>query len=154
MPVFDTRTPLQTKALGEALAKQLRAGDVVLLEGDLGAGKSELARGIARGLGVSGHVPSPSFTIMQVYEDGRLQLYHFDWYRIASADELYEIAAEEYLYGEGVSLVEWPGVAQELIPQTHLLISITVTGDTGRRLSLAPAGGFHTLDYQALEASI
>ena len=152
MPVFNTHQAEETKAFGEALAKQLAAGDVVLLQGNLGAGKSELARGVARGLGIAGHVPSPSFTILQVYEDGRLPLYHFDWYRIASAEELYELSLDEYLYGDGVSVVEWPAMAEEAVPETYLQISIRTTGETDRELSLESVGGFHPLDTAKLEA--
>jgi tRNA threonylcarbamoyladenosine biosynthesis protein TsaE len=152
MPIFNTRQAAETKALGAALAKQLSAGDVVLLQGNLGAGKSELARGIARGLNINGHVPSPSFTILQVYENGRMPLYHFDWYRIKSAEELYELSLDEYLYGEGVTVIEWPSMAREALPDTHLLINISITGECDRQLSIEPVGGFHALDYTKLEA--
>lgn len=152
MPVLNTHCAAETRALGEALAKQLAAGDVVLLQGNLGAGKSELARGVARGLGVLGHVPSPSFTILQVYEDGRLPLYHFDWYRIGSAEELYELAPDEYLYGGGVSVIEWPDMAMEAVPKTHLIINISITGEFDRQLKIEPAGGFRALDFKKLEA--
>jgi tRNA threonylcarbamoyladenosine biosynthesis protein TsaE len=152
MPVLNTRSAPETQALGEALASQLLPGDVLVLQGNLGAGKSELARGIARGLGVKGHVPSPSFTIMQLYEDGRLPLYHFDWYRINSAEELFELALDEYLYGGGVSVIEWPDMAWEAVPETHLRIHISITGESGRRLFIEPAGGFHALDFSGLEA--
>lgn len=152
MPVFHTHGAAETRALGEALAAQLAPGDVLLVRGDLGAGKSELARGVARGLGVAGRVPSPSFTILQVYEDGRLPLYHFDWYRVAGAEELYELSLDEYLYGRGVSVVEWPDMAPDAIPETYLGIHIAVSGETDRIVSLESAGGFHTLDYAILEA--
>ncbi|HPJ02585.1 MAG TPA: tRNA (adenosine(37)-N6)-threonylcarbamoyltransferase complex ATPase subunit type 1 TsaE [Candidatus Limiplasma sp.] len=154
MPAVNTVSTTQTKSLGIALAKQLLSGDVVLLQGNLGAGKSELARGIARGLGISGHVPSPSFTILQVYETGKLPLYHFDWYRIGSAEELYELSLDEYLYADGVSVIEWPSMAREAIPETHLLINISITGDNDRRFSFVPVGGFHALDYVKLEAAL
>jgi len=153
MPVLNTHDAAETRAIGEALAAQLRPGDVLVLQGNLGAGKSELARGIARGLGVKGHVPSPSFTILQVYEDGRLPLYHFDWYRIGSPEELYELALDEYLYGEGVSVVEWPDMAREAVPETHLRINISITGETDRQISVEPVGGFHALDSTKLEAT-
>ena len=84
----ETNSAEETRALGEKLAERLQAGDVVTLEGELGAGKSELARGIARGLGVAETVTSPSFTILNVYESGRVPLYHFDWYRLESEEEL------------------------------------------------------------------
>ncbi|MBE0601767.1 MAG: tRNA (adenosine(37)-N6)-threonylcarbamoyltransferase complex ATPase subunit type 1 TsaE [Firmicutes bacterium] len=153
MPVVNTTSASQTKALGIALSRQLAGGDVVLLQGNLGAGKSELARGIARGLGITGHVPSPSFTILQVYETGRLPLYHFDWYRIGSAEELYELSLEEYLYAGGVSVIEWPSMARDALPETYLLINISITGESDRQFSFEPAGGFHPLDFHELEAA-
>ena len=113
-----TQSVAETRALGEKLARQLRPGDVVLLEGELGAGKSELARGIARGLGVTETVTSPSFTILNVYESGRYPLYHFDWYRLESEEELYELGMDEYLGGDGIALVEWPGRCPEAIRKT------------------------------------
>ena len=155
-PVCRSVIPItlaETKALGEALSAQLSRGTWCCLQGNLGAGKSELARGVARGLGVTGHVPSPSFTILQTYEDGRLPLYHFDWYRIASAEELYELSLDEYLYGDGVSVIEWPDMAREAVPKTHLDVSIRITGETDRQFSIEPVGGFHALDYAELEAT-
>ena len=95
-----TKSAAETRALGEKLAGRLQPGDVLLLEGDLGAGKSELTRGIAKGLGVTETVTSPSFTILNVYESGRFPLYHFDWYRLESSEELYELGMDEYLGGD------------------------------------------------------
>ena len=111
-----TTSPLETRLLGEKLAHLLQAGDVVLLLGDLGAGKSELTRGIAKGLGISGPIASPSFTIMNCYHDGTIPLYHFDWYRLSSADELYEMGLDEYLGGDGIAVIEWPTQCPEAIP--------------------------------------
>lgn len=150
---YHTHSVEETKAFGERLARQLRKGDVLLLDGDLGAGKSELTRGIARGLGVTGYVTSPSFTILQVHDEGRLPLYHFDWYRLDSAEELYELSMDEYLYDHGVSVVEWPDMADEAIPETHLRIRVTSTGDNDRTFTLLPVGGFHPLDEKALEGN-
>lgn len=149
--VIDTHSPEDTRTLGARLAAQLRPGDVLLLEGDLGAGKSELTRGIARGLGVRGYVTSPSFTILQVHGDGRLPLYHFDWYRLSGAEELYELSMDEYLYDNGVSVVEWPDMAGEAIPEKHLRIGIEPLSKNARRFTLTPEGGFHPLDGGALE---
>lgn len=154
-PMFtvETQSVEETRAFGERLAGQLRPGDVVLLEGDLGAGKSELTRGIARGLGITGPVTSPTFTILQVHEGGRLPLFHFDWYRLSGADELYELSMDEYLYDRGVSVVEWPSMAQDAVPETHLRIRIDAPADNERRFLLEPAGTFHALDERALEAT-
>jgi len=151
MTEVRTHSAAESQALGTRLAKQLCRGDVLLLEGTLGAGKSEFARGIARGLGITGYVTSPSFTILQVHEGGRLPLYHFDWYRLQSADELYELSMEEYLYGEGVAVVEWPSMAEEAVPACRLRVKIAVLSDTERRFHFLPEGGFRTLDWAALE---
>ncbi len=131
-----TNSAEETRALGEKLASGLRAGDVVLLKGELGAGKSELTRGIARGLGVKETVTSPSFTILNVYESGRCPLYHFDWYRLESAEELYELGMDEYLGGDGIAVVEWAERCPEAIPEKHIQIEITATGEEQRRFSI------------------
>lgn len=150
--IFHTRSPQETRRLGATLARQLLPGDVLILLGDMGAGKSELTRGVARGLGVKGYLPSPTFPIMQMYETGRLPLYHFDWYRLEGAEELYELSLDEYLYGEGVSVVEWPSRAEEAVPETYLEITLTPAGDEEREIALRYAGGFHALDEAALTA--
>lgn len=144
-----------TRRIGARLAEQLRAGDVVLMLGDMGAGKSELTRGIARGLGVTGYVTSPTFTILQVHESGHLPLYHFDWYRLSGAEELYELSMDEYLYGDGVSVVEWPSRAEEAIPEAYLRITLTpwdAADGCGRAIELLPVGGFHEIDEARLLA--
>lgn len=143
-----THSPAETRALGQRLARLLRPGDVLLLYGDLGAGKSELTRGIARGLGVTGPVASPSFTILNVYDEGRLPLYHFDWYRLNSAEELYEMGMDEYLGGDGVAVVEWPSQCPEAIPETNLTITLTPGEGDAREISFAPRGGFHAVNVE------
>ena len=142
-----TTSPSQTRALGKRLAQHLRPGDVLLLWGDLGAGKSELTRGIAEGLGVASTVTSPSFTILNVYDDGCIPLYHFDWYRLESADELYEMGMDEYLGGDGVAVVEWPSQCPEAIPETHLAIRLAPVGDNEREITLTPMGDFRTIQF-------
>ncbi len=127
-----TKSAAETRALGERIAERLRPGDVLLLEGDLGAGKSELTRGIARGLGVKETVTSPTFTILNVYESGRVPLYHFDWYRLESADELYELGMDEYLGGDGIAVVEWPGRCPEAVPDTAVRIRLETAGENER----------------------
>ncbi len=143
---MHTNSPAETRAFGRRLAQQLRPGDVLLLHGDLGAGKSELTRGVAEGLGVSGPVTSPSFTILNVYEDGRVPLYHFDWYRLESAEELFEMGMEEYLGGDGVAVVEWPSQCPEAIPETYLSVDIRPTGETSREITLTPVGDFRPIN--------
>lgn len=141
----------QTHQIGQALARQLQPNDVLLLLGDMGAGKSELTRGIARGLGVTGYVTSPTFTILQVHDEGRLPLYHFDWYRLNGVEELYELSMDEYLQNGGVAVVEWPSRAPEAIPESYLEISLSPNGEKGRWISVTPIGGFHALDEVALQ---
>ena len=112
----ETYSPAETFALGEEIGKNASPGDIFTLDGDLGTGKTVIAQGIAKGLGIKDTVNSPTFTIMQVYDDGRLPLYHFDVYRISDPDEMLEIGFEEYLYGDGVTLVEWAELIDPLIP--------------------------------------
>ena len=132
----------ETRAIGERIAARLRSGDVVLLQGDLGAGKSELARGIARGLGVSGPVPSPSFTILNAYDEGRVPLYHFDWYRIEDAREIIEMGMDEQIGGDGVAVIEWFERAPECLPQRVLRIDLCPLDTEKREITLTPLGGF------------
>lgn len=144
-----THSPAETRALGEKLAHLLLPGDVLLLWGDLGAGKSELTRGIAKGLGIAGPISSPSFTIMNVYDDGRIPLYHFDWYRLQSSEELYEMGMDEYLGGDGVAVIEWPGQCPDAIPEKYLSITIEPQEDETRRILFDYRGGFRDLKLEA-----
>ena len=146
-----THSPAQTREFGEKLARVLRRGDVIALRGNLGAGKSELTRGIARGLGIEGPVPSPTFTILQVYDEGRIPLYHFDCYRLTSPEELYEMGLEEWIGGDGVAVIEWPGNIPEALPEEHLEICLTPEGEDDRLIELHPRGGFRALEEE-LEA--
>ena len=134
---------LETRTIGMKLAEHLKAGDVVLLEGDLGAGKSEMARGIARGLGIQGAVPSPSFTILNAYDEGRIPLYHFDWYRIEDANEIYEMGMEEQLSGDGIALIEWSTKAEECVPPKHMKITLQPVDENTREITFETFGGFH-----------
>ena len=140
-----TKSAAETRALGERLAGLLKPGDVILLEGELGAGKSELARGIARGLGVAETVTSPSFTILNVFESGRCPLYHFDWYRLENEEELYELGMDEYLGGDGIALVEWPDRCPDAIPEDCLLIRLEADGKSVRRISSESRGTFRPI---------
>ena len=143
-----TTSVKETRALGARLAVSLRPGDVLLLFGDMGAGKSELTRGIASGLGIAGPIASPSFTILQVYEDGRIPLYHFDWYRMESVEELYELGMEEYLGGDGVAVIEWPTRCPEAIPESYLEVILKPAGENLREISWRSAGNFRTIPQE------
>ncbi len=113
-----------TFELGFSLAQKAVPGDIFCLEGDLGAGKTVFAKGFGKGLGISEPISSPTFTILHEYSDGRLPLYHFDAYRIDDPAELYEIGYDEYFFGDGVCLIEWPSKVAELIPADAVYISI------------------------------
>ena len=133
-------TKEDTQGAGKSLAKRLKAGDVILLSGRMGAGKSEFARGVARGLGITSAVPSPSFTILNVYDEGALPLYHFDWYRIGDESELTDMGLDEYIGGDGVTLIEWHERAEDLIPETALEVLLSPQEDGSRIIALIPHG--------------
>ena len=122
--VIETNGAEETFALGKELGEQATAGAVFTLNGDLGVGKTVFAQGFAEGLGITEAVNSPTFTILQVYEEGRLPLYHFDVYRIEDPEEMYEVGFDDYLYGQGVCLIEWAEQVAELLPQKRTEITI------------------------------
>lgn len=112
----ETYSSEETFELGKNLGSRAKAGEIYTLTGDLGTGKTVFAQGFAKGLGITEYVNSPTFTILQIYEDGRLPLYHFDVYRIEEPEEMEEIGYEDYFFGDGVTLVEWAELIEELIP--------------------------------------
>ena len=122
--MIETFSPEETHALGKKIGQQAKPGDVYTLIGDLGVGKTVFTQGFAKGLGVEEHVNSPTFTIVQEYEDGRMPFYHFDVYRIGDIEEMDEIGFEEYVAGEGVCLIEWANLIEEILPEerTEILI--------------------------------
>ena len=124
MQHYESGSMEDTLALASRLAREAEAGEVYLLEGDLGVGKTVFAKGFAEGLGVTEMVTSPTFTIVQEYHSGRLPLYHFDLYRIEDPEELIETGVDDYFHGEGVCLVEWPEVAGEYFPENVVRITI------------------------------
>jgi len=128
---FKTKSAGETIALGEALGKKLLPGAVVALNGGLGAGKTYLSKGIARGLGFPGEVKSPTFTLINIYE-GRVPVYHFDCYRLKNNADLENIGYEEYFFGKGVTLVEWAEKIAGLLPENSVYIDIKTKGDNLR----------------------
>jgi tRNA threonylcarbamoyladenosine biosynthesis protein TsaE len=132
-----------TERLAEALAAMLRQGTVLALDGDLGAGKTRFSQALAKALGVRGVVNSPTFTIIKEYAGEELPFYHMDVYRISMA-EADELGLDEYFYGEGVSVVEWASLIEELLPQQRLDIYIANLGDTTREFTLTPHGEPYT----------
>lgn len=137
--VLTSASEEATEALGAALAPLLAPGDVLVLTGDLGAGKTRLAKGVARGLGVTEPVTSPTFNLLLVHE-GRLPLFHFDLYRLESAEQLQDIDYWGTIEADGISLVEWGDRFAEAIPADGVRVRLTITGDESRELALAPLG--------------
>ena len=133
---FITNSQEETFEIGKALAGKAKAGDIYCLNGDLGAGKTVLAKGFAAGLGITEPVTSPTFTIIKEYDGGRLPLYHFDVYRIADLSEMDALGYEEYFYGDGICLIEWSELIEELIPEEAVQITIErdLSKDTDYRL--------------------
>lgn len=122
--VRETRSERETYDIGYEMGMQARAGEVYTLIGDLGVGKTVFTKGFAAGLGIAEPVNSPTFTILQIYEDGRIPLYHFDVYRIAEPEEMEEIGSDEYFYGEGVCLIEWADLIEDIIPPGAISVRI------------------------------
>jgi tRNA threonylcarbamoyladenosine biosynthesis protein TsaE len=138
-----TDSPADTQALGAALADRLPPGSVVALYGDLGTGKTHLVKGVAEGLGLSPHrVRSPTFTILHTYTDGARPLYHFDAYRVQTADELVELGFEDYLdggpSGDGFTCIEWADRVEALLPASALRLALTHEGPQRRRIAVSP----------------
>ena len=124
----------ETVGFGIELGQNAKPGTVIALTGDLGAGKTTLTKSIAKGLGIEDVITSPTFTIVKEYETGRLPLYHFDVYRIGDIDEMYELGYEEYFFGQGVCVVEWADLIDEIMPEDTLLINIEYGEKEGERI--------------------
>ena len=122
--IIETRSAEETYQLGIEIGKEAKKGQVYTLVGDLGVGKTVFTQGLAKGLEIDEPISSPTFTIVQVYEEGRVPFYHFDVYRIGDISEMDEIGFEDYVYGEGVSLIEWANLIEEILPEEHIAITI------------------------------
>ncbi len=122
--VIETWKAEETFALGKKIGEQAEAGQVYTLNGDLGVGKTVFTQGVAKGLGIEEPICSPTFTIVQVYEEGRLPFYHFDVYRIGDVEEMEEIGYEDYFYGNGVCMIEWANLITEILPDTYKQVTI------------------------------
>lgn len=137
--VIETYQEKETYELGRRLGTEAKAGQVYTLVGDLGVGKTVFTKGLAAGLGIGEAVSSPTFTIVQVYEEGRLPFYHFDVYRIGDVEEMEEIGYEDYIYGEGVCLIEWADLIREILPEHYTEVKIEKDLQKGfdyRRISI------------------
>lgn len=122
--IINSNSPKETYELGYQMAQKASAGEVYCLVGDLGVGKTVFTQGFAAGLGITEPVNSPTFTILQIYEDGRCPFYHFDTYRIGDVEEMDEIGYEDYFYGQGICLIEWPQKISEILPEQSVFLTI------------------------------
>ena len=147
-----THTREQTLAVGAALARLVRAGDVIVLRGALGAGKTTLTQGIGRGLGIREAIISPTFTLLREYESGRLPLYHVDAYRLAGPSEAYTFGLDDYLYGDGVTVIEWGERVEALLPGERLEIHLEYLDADEREITLHARGDHYADMVDALSA--
>ncbi len=129
--IIETNSERETYELGVKMGRDAAAGQVYTLIGDLGVGKTVFTKGLAAGLGIGEPVCSPTFTIVQIYEEGRLPFYHFDVYRIGDVEEMEEIGYEDYIYGGGVSLIEWADLIEEILPEHYTQILIEKAPEKG-----------------------
>lgn len=122
--VFEVNSAEETFKLGEEFAKASKPGTVIALIGDLGVGKTVFTKGVARGLGITDNVISPTFTILESYYDGKMPLHHFDVYRIGDAEEMEEVGFDDCVYSEGITIIEWAGIIEEIIPKGTYVVNI------------------------------
>ena len=122
--IIETNSAEETFALGKALGEKASPGQIYTLDGDLGTGKTVFTQGVAAGLGITEAISSPTFTIIQEYDTGRLPLYHFDVYRLGDVDEMDEIGYDDYFFGEGICLIEWADLIREILPEHVIRITI------------------------------
>lgn len=129
--VYETHSAEETFELGRNIGMKAQPGTIICLDGDLGTGKTVFTKGVAAGIGVTEPVVSPTFTVVQIYEEGRMPLYHFDVYRIDDPDEMEEIGYRDCFYGDGITIIEWSDLIAELIPEDAVRIVITKNTDIG-----------------------
>jgi tRNA threonylcarbamoyladenosine biosynthesis protein TsaE len=122
--IYESQSAKETRLLGEKIGQKAKGGEIILLNGDLGVGKTVFSKGLGAGLGIEEPISSPTFTVLQIYESGRLPLYHFDVYRIADVEEMDEIGYEDYFYGRGVCLIEWAELISEILPSEVIRVTI------------------------------
>ncbi len=135
----ETFSPEETFALGKEMGESVEPGTVITLNGDLGVGKTVFTQGVAAGLGITGPVSSPTFTIVQIYEEGRLPLYHYDVYRLGDVEEMEEIGYEDAFYGQGLTLIEWASRIEEILPDHYREVLIEKEPEKGfdyRRITI------------------
>ena len=141
--IIESFSPEDTLELGRKMGREAKPGEVYTLIGDLGVGKTVFTQGIADGLEIGESICSPTFTIVQVYEDGRMPFYHFDVYRIGDIEEMDEIGYEDYFYGEGLCMIEWANLIEEILPPTYKEITIEKDLEKGfdyRKITICQIG--------------
>lgn len=148
MAVINSFCAKDTYELGEKIGQMAKPGMVISLTGDLGVGKTVFTQGLAKGLGIEEPVNSPTFTIVQVYEEGRIPLYHFDVYRIGDIEEMDEIGYEDYFYGEGVCLIEWADLIREILPEQMCRVTIEKDLEKGFDYRKITLEGFKGIEEQ------
>lgn len=140
---FEIYDVNDTTQLGIKLGKLLNAGDIICLTGDLGTGKTHITKGIAKGLGIDDSITSPTFTIVNEYDTGRLKLNHFDVYRVSDPDEIYAIGFDDYIFSDAVSIIEWANYIEEILPKDllHIYIEKDLSeGENYRKITITPYG--------------
>ena len=141
--IFEINSIKETTDLGIELGKLVNSGDIICLTGDLGTGKTHITKGIAQGLGILDNITSPTFTIVNEYEGGRLKLNHFDVYRVNDPDEIYAIGFDDYIFSDAVCVIEWANYIEEILPEEllHILIEKDLSkGENYRKITLTPYG--------------
>ena len=136
--IIETKTPQETFEVGKKIGENAKPGQIYTLTGDLGVGKTVFTQGVAAGLGITEPICSPTFTIIQEYESGRLPLYHFDVYRIGDIEEMEEIGYDDYFFGQGICLIEWAELIEEILPEHIIEITIEKNLEMGKQRSRAP----------------
>ncbi len=131
---YVSHSDQDTVNLAKDLASGLKAGDIIALIGDIGTGKTTFVKAIAKALGISETVSSPTFTIVREYRSGKFPLFHFDVYRLSNEDEFYDIGAEEYLYGDGITIIEWADIVEDALPLNTMIIEIKYGNNEGERI--------------------
>lgn len=132
---LETHSYEETETFGEKLSSYLKVGDVILMNGDLGVGKTTMTRGLARGLGIKKNVKSPTFTLIREYQDGKIPLYHMDAYRLESSPDE-DLGFDEYFNGDGITIVEWPQFIKDEVPKDHMSINIKRINDDDRKIEI------------------
>ncbi len=150
---LTSHSPQQTQSLGVSLGKLAQVGDIFLLKGNLGSGKTCLTQGIARGLDIKEHALSPSFIIVREYQ-GRLPLYHIDLYRLDHIEEIIDLALEEYLYGNGICVIEWADKGMEVLPEENMLITLSYISPTDRTIYFETNGDRYQQILESLHTDL